>query len=533
MCVVRTTEEPLLRSCLRQASNVPTGYLINPLTRTSNVTNLNDALITNTRQISQSLNSTPRNSLGQVSFSTEFTRRFGSLNRTNSTSNNNNNNNRLNNLNNVSNTNQAIFNSNYLSRACMVFGTNILCLLGLAWQLYVLFAGYFQYHMVSEIYLEKFDKVVPPAFSLCFPYVQMINLSTLGMNLRDEDWSKMTPKEITDNSYRIQKNLSVDEIFDLTYDLRDIITDGFIRELDAYEVEKREDRMDIKKYVKDDLICYRIIHADQTRNNFHHKSHHLTYGEEAKATLSVTLNKSRLLHVTKVLIYLHLVDMYPRGDRDFPLVYVGSNHSSVFAEAGSYLGISYSKYTMYLLPPPYKTSCINYNKLKNKTYESQVHCIHYCMRDVVREAYNLTSFTSTFTKPRRLTMLNKFDIYNDRGLENEFEKLLRKCKKTCPHYNCTRVFFTPSLLSVRDSKDVTLVLYDMNGLEWVSIFQPKTTLIDLFVQILSVTGVWMGLSCVDMVISCTDFIFKTVVRTYNSRQSDKNLTERRRFIYGW
>lgn len=522
MCVVRTLEEPLPRSCLRQASQigptVPSGYVTNPLlARQSTSFNSYNPLTTNARQYYQSYNTSPRDSLGQAFFSNQLARRFTFLGDASS----------------------AIANApepSALSRICMIFATNLLCLIGLSWQLYVLFTGYFQYHMVSEIYLEKFDTVVPPAFSLCFPYVQMINLSSLGMNLTDEDWIRMTPRQVIENSYRIQKNLSIDEIFELTHDLRDIIVDGFIRELDAYEVEKREDRMDIKKYVKDDLICYRIIHADQGKSSFHHKSHHLTYGEESRATLSVTLNKSRLLHVTRVLIHLHPVNMYPRGDREFPLVYVGVNDSSVFMDGGSYLGVTYTKYTMYYLPPPYKTNCIDYNRQKPKSYESQTHCIHYCMRDVVQRAYNLTSFTSTFTKPRRLTMLNKFDIYNDRGLENEFEKLLRKCKRTCPYQNCTRIFFTPSLLSVRDSKDVTLVLYDMNGLEWISIFQPKTTLIDLFVQILSVTGVWMGLSCVDMVITCTNFVFKTVTggmkSTFGSRNHKHQLPERRRRFYG-
>src|SRR5687767_9226709 len=51
-----------------------------------------------------------------------------------------------------------------------------LCAIGVLWQITSLSIEYFSYEVVTELYLKKSEKIQPPAFSLCLPYVDLIDV---------------------------------------------------------------------------------------------------------------------------------------------------------------------------------------------------------------------------------------------------------------------------------------------------------------------------------------------------------------------
>lgn len=367
--------------------------------------------------------------------------------------------------------------------------------------MFVLINDYLKYSIVSEVNMVKHRHVRPPAFSLCIPYIEDINWTSMGWDFTTDQWINLDRIERDALTMQLQQNWTIRNIFQETYDLQTFKTGGWIRRTDSYEVEREDEYMYIKKYLRDDFVCFRIYHSDIKREtlDFSYESHHVAYGEEAGGLFSISLNKARLMQVTKLSIFLHPNDIYPRGDADFPFNSISTNHSTIFGNGSTYFGLTYTQMTIHSLPPPFRTRCFNYH-FPEKRFESQQHCIDHCMRRRVLEKFNESSFTTTFTEPEDYRIMSKYSVHISRPKENRVDMIYQSCLKECPMIECHQVRYLPALMATRDSNDVTFVLNEPNGPEMIIIFLPKLTLMELYVQVMSICGVWLGVSLADVVI---------------------------------
>jgi hypothetical protein len=344
---------------------------------------------------------------------------------------------------------------------------------------------------VSEVYMDKHDEIYPPSFSICFPFIELLDWDKLSVDpgVSKKDFYQMS--EVNRNRIRqlISTNLSIGSIFELSPNLKDMMKFSQVRVNELFEISEDPDLIDVVPFVKDDLICYRLTNAVEYKLS----SMPLTYGSDPGILLSVTLDKRSFDNISKVVTFLHPTDVLPRGDGDFPFSFIASNASPVFGF--TYIGLTYTKIKLQLLRAPYRTKCFDY---QSHGFESAYHCVHNCMTERLLEMMNRTSFTSTFIHHTDHKMLDKYTMYHKSTYET-FTSLHASCKQKCPGKNCFKQIFSPALVSVRNSTDVTFVLYSMNGPEYTLIFKPATTLTDLYVQILSVCGAWLGISCVDII----------------------------------
>ena len=222
------------------------------------------------------------------------------------------------------------------------------------------------------------------------------------------------------------------------------------------------------------------------------------------------LTNPKISQVTEADIYLHESDKYPRGDRDFP-IYLGGTTSFVSSDAQSLWGISQVKETFHLLPWPFETNCKNY---KSMHLENEYHCVYSCTSNRFIKKFNKTVFTTVFTEPNDYLTITRDDIIEDRKFQNDIDNFLDDCKKECPGSSCTKVYFIPMIIDTRDYENmVVFQLFDMNGLEMIADFSSKIALADFTVQALSVSGVWMGISCYDIVVSMLRWIAKVSFMT--------------------
>lgn len=418
------------------------------------------------------------------------------------------------------------------SRSFLILLTGLFCVLGGGWQLYTILDNYMHYEIISEVYFMKESPVAPPAFSICFPYVELLNWSALPPPLNEINqsfWKYELDRAIREDiEDKIQQNLKVSDVFALTPDIRSLIITGYARNPDNYKVDYNFfENSAILKYIKDDLVCYKLNHdrtVDRDKSappNFH--SHHIAFGQERSVHLAVSINKETMDHISKTVIYVHPHSQLPRGDRDFPLNYMASNVSRVFGTSSSYIGVTYSKITLKLLKPPYSTTCYDYRESKakllnpepNVTIESWYHCVHYCMWKKAESRFKEASLTSTFNQPVEIKLMSKYSLYNSSEKEQLMDEMLLSCKKSCPGQSCYQVYYVPALVTTRESYHITYLLYDMIGLETVSNFQPKMRIVELLVQILSVSGVWLGVSCVDIILPLCKLTVKTVQSRFN------------------
>jgi hypothetical protein len=375
-----------------------------------------------------------------------------------------------------------------------------------------------KYSIVSEVNMTKHRNVRPPAFSICIPYAEDISWKQMGWNFSVKDWIQLSQEERDNFTQQVQKKYTITELFKKTSAIEEFVTDGWIRRRESYEVDRQKDMLQhiyIVKFLRDDFVCFKITHADVSRNDksFYFRSHHNSFGPEPGAIMSMSFNKSALMQVTKMSLFFHKDDVYPRGDADFPFIFISTNYSSVFSNSSTYIGLTYAYMTLHYLPEPYKPGCFDY---KGKTdMESQEHCIDHCMIKRVHQQFNETSFTATFLTQMEVKIMSKYSVQKNRTKENKVDEIYDSCLDNCPFVECVQTRYLPALVSARDSNDVTLTMYEPNGPETIIIFHAKLTLMELYVQIMSVCGVWLGITLTDVIIRILIIIFRTRSTSYS------------------
>ena len=371
----------------------------------------------------------------------------------------------------------------------------ILCSAGLLWQLSSLSTSYFEYQMISKVSYVKNDTVIPPAMSICVPFPQVFDSSKLG-------WSELNLSSPEEEA-RFLRSVTVRQVFDATPEFRDLVSHAWIRARDSFGIDDTLKSFQINKFTKNDGVCYRIQNRYADEKGFSYKSHQISFGIRPGIIFFVGLDKSKISKVIEADIYLHESDKYPRGDRDFP-IYLGGTDSFVGSNAQSLWGISQVKETFHLLPWPFETNCKNY---KSIGFETEYHCVYSCTSKRFIKKFNKTIFTTVYDEPNDYLTITRDDIIDNKKLQNDIDTFLRDCRKECPGSSCTRVYFIPMIIDTRDFNSMLVFqLFDMNGLEMIADFSSKIALADFTVQALSVSGVWMGISCHDIVVSILRWI---------------------------
>ena len=394
----------------------------------------------------------------------------------------------------------------------LFFVISSLCFAGATWQLFNICAKYLTYPIVSEVYVVKEESVDPPAFSLCFPWIELLPWSTL--NHTQDSWMHLSLADKNNVSVTVNERMTVRLILNTTLDMSDLRLHSWVRRSGSFAINSDPVDLYVEKFLKDDLVCFKTMDADAVRPDFRYASHQVTYGAEPGMTLGLTLSRAHLRHISKVVIFLTPRLEYPCGDADFPVNYLSSDGAAargLFADNGSTVGITYAKVTVQLLPPPFRTRCFGYERqrVNGRSYQSQQQWVHECVNRASLRQLRHGSFTSTFRGNARLldyALLSKQLVYDNASLADELDRLIRVCNHSSPGAGCRSVTLTPQLFSTRGSRDVTFTLYDMSGPETLLIFHPLTTVTDLYVQVVSVIGAWLGVSCLDVLLQAVRLV---------------------------
>lgn len=364
------------------------------------------------------------------------------------------------------------------------------CVSGTMWQLSAVCVDYFAYAVVSEVSLVKVYNIEPPAFSLCMPYVDLVDLKALGIKKSNSpDWRNAAYQQL-------QESVPVSRLFTLTPELQQFVTRAWVREQDSYRILSGAKNISILKYLRDDLVCYRVTHpAQQANTGFYLKSHHVTYGKKGGGLLGLRLRKQDLRHVSRAIVFLHPVDMFPRGDRDYALFL--SSDQSVFDDVQTFWTISWSRTIQLALQPPFVTNCRN---SQVHGWENKEHCQHQCVNQRTLHSLGVGIFTTSITdRSLNYTVLSSESLLTNKSLEQLVDRFITECNDTCWGHNCVRVNYMPLVTStLRDSDNIVFQVFDQNTLETRISFQAKLPFVAFLVYVLSIVGFWFGVSCLDL-----------------------------------
>lgn len=435
--------------------------------------------------------------------------------------------------------------------------TITICVSGLIWQLYNLGSHYFKYEVVSEISIHKNDSRRPPAFTLCLPFIDIIDWKKLSDQLHfnsslykkyQESNGRITEQEYKRLTIYVQETLTVRQLNELTPDLNELLISSWIRKPGTFRILKSKNGStipeDVKvvKFIRDNCVCYKFFNVNSIKSNFSLQSYHIAYGLNRGVHLELKFAKDGIMNrIVIAYIFLLRILIYPRGDRDYPIILTGARNSqNVFHDDASSWSITYSKVIIDLLPKPYVTDCVDYLDIG---YENEAHCTHSCTNDYYLSRYFKSIFTASVIDDKYMNVskigklhnsnkrfhvhqyqniwyndtdhdhpaISRYSVVGDSSKEKELDKVLEECQRKCSNIGCHRIYYIPTVTGkTDDDKFIIFKLYAMSQPEIKLVSKVKDTTENFIVSVISAIGVWIGISCIDIVTSILVMIKRQV-----------------------
>ena len=134
-----------------------------------------------------------------------------------------------------------------------------LCITGMSWQVIQLTLGYFSYSTDTRIRMKYPTEFDFPAVTVCIRYNDIIDYDKA--NSQGHKWKhNLNNMDIQ----RVQRGITIREIFDLTPKGSDVIETFHFRNRKGYSYTQHADLksiravLDVKKFIYIEYICYRI-----------------------------------------------------------------------------------------------------------------------------------------------------------------------------------------------------------------------------------------------------------------------------------
>ncbi|KAI1293489.1 hypothetical protein HDE_06618 [Halotydeus destructor] len=367
-----------------------------------------------------------------------------------------------------------------------------LCVIGAVHQCRNVTMDYTRYEVVSHISLSKPTEIVPPAFSLCLEYVDLLDWTLLLPGAKFEEG----PLKRRQIEQAVQETVPIATIL---ASLPNLTSDGALRHMmsrvpGTYDTITGVDALKIERFIKNYYGCYMFSMA--AGRNVTLQSRHVTYGHTPGSLMTVTLTKEDMSKISRAIFYLNPADLLPRGDRDFRLS-MDAKGVSVFSQVATYWSISYQHIQLKLLPSPFTTNCRDFRSIG---FEGNHHCQLACTHQYAVRNYGKSLFTLIHDKPLNYAVISKYSVVGNETLGKQLSEWEAICDKKCLGITCDKNFYAPKIDSQLDhDTDIVFRIVEPSGVFIRSEFKPMISWNNFLVSILSLLGVWFGFSFVTVI----------------------------------
>lgn len=339
---------------------------------------------------------------------------------------------------------------------------NICCCL----QIIYISQQYFEYDTLTQVVIYRPSQLKPPAIALCGVAASLTNTSK-----------------------------STFDIFSSTPTASDLITKVAIHDTSGYEFRRaNKSKLNPIRFYKNRYLCYEIkLHPTTVFSR-----RHLSNGYYFPIFYAVQF-VALPLAVHHIIFYMHSSERNFYGISDSYAMHDRKVNIATGTPEANRVALSYSHFTSIHLPPPYKTSCLDYSTVG---YESQGHCFDSCIRNLVlgRLPFTPTNILSFEEHASRLLFLKTLAPFNA-TMSAEIKGFLDFCNQKCSSLDCFREDFVPRRLFAADNPNPEVLLYAPSDPTIISTFKPHIQLVDFITYLLSCVSFWLAWSPVEFLSS--------------------------------
>ncbi|KAI1293494.1 hypothetical protein HDE_06622 [Halotydeus destructor] len=371
----------------------------------------------------------------------------------------------------------------------------MICLCGAAYQCYDVTSEYIKYEVVSDLSISKQNYIVPPAFTLCLVYVDLIDWRTLLAGYKF-DTEPPEPREVIK---ALQETVSIAKILEALPNVtgKQILKYMMAREQGTYDILENEKAIKIERFIKNYYVCYMFtMLGGKDGGNVRHESKDISYGREPGTLMRISFAKANLSSVSRAVFYLSPANYLPRGDRDFRLS-IDARGQNVFSQSATYWSLSYQKVALRLLPAPYVTNCRDFESMG---FEGSYHCQLSCTHAHAMKKFGKSLFTILYTKPENFTVINKYSIIGNETLRKQIDEIETLCDRKCEGETCHQRLFAPRIESqLSHQTEIVFRIVESSGVFIGSEAKAQMSWMNYTVSVLSILGVWLSFSFVSVI----------------------------------
>ena len=366
-----------------------------------------------------------------------------------------------------------------------------LCVAGMAWQVIQLGSDYFSYSTDTRIKIKYPTEFYFPTVTVCIRYNDIIDYDKA--NSQGHTWTtSLNYSEVQ----RVQREITIREIFDLTPNGSNIVETFCHRNETGYEYIRSDDEqsvrsvLNVEKFIYIEYICYRIEMKQPMRIKTNVVSVHPiasgTLGEMTMGRLFRNVTRYKVsLHDRQSLPYESLMvqPIIRRSGRDLKSL------NTVFAFPGNF--------TITYLKAPYSTNCFDYGEIH---YFDRAHCIQSCVLKNTFKQFNkypYSAFVENSTDHQLVNYQDAGDVERSQHLDriaSECEKSMECRRKTC--LSTTTITYL-NIVDGTDEDFAVIVAVPQHPWTYISHY-PSINLVTYIIYTMGAFGTWTGLSVISL-----------------------------------
>ena len=362
----------------------------------------------------------------------------------------------------------------------ILFG--IFILTGLTWNIINISLIYFSFPVITEISSEIETIYHPTNLQFCVRYTDLISKSMIHKKSDNVQFNS------DDDKIRyIQQVIKVNEIFQSTPGEGNFIQHCFFRHRNSfesfhYENEKCFHFFSVKRSVYTEYLCYEVSVKDENMNQTaitrHYSVSTIFKGIPTFMKLSPIMNNAKV-----TLIALSKPGSYPYSELSIaPQAPIIDRN----------VMLSPLKIETHLLPRPYKTACINYQKIG---FETSDLCYSNCTYKWTMNKLGKLPYSVLLSDQKiDMNVLSYFDLVNSTiGLM--VRKIQEKCNHECSMKDCTKETYVTKAMYTSNLERSWKISILVPGDPKVTVrTQAKLTLTEFIILLMSTISTWTSFS---------------------------------------
>lgn len=373
----------------------------------------------------------------------------------------------------------------------LVFASGVFvisCTIGLIYQTVSMSQLYFDYKTTTSIEIAVPDEINPLATSLCLNYIDILDYKRLN-NMTGRRWSFLSQMTTKQN---YADNLTVAEIFNFTPEPTSILSRAMFRTKASFNIttavgDETNKYFNCSKYLYLDYMCYKFSQKNVTKHPF---SFFAATPSTAGSIYALELKEGTTSRSDTIKLLNHEEDLLPfRSMRATPIIIRKYDHRTRKAEYNTFV-YNMIRMDSRLLPPPYKTECMDYNQTG---YESEEHCVQDCVKRRILKKYNKIPFSIIIQEPLDKQIVSYKDV-SDRQKAAYILETDRVCKDViCKRKAC---WFSVTITDSMPSKgqNFSLLYLIPSHPSFFTTTHAKMDVVEFLTYIMGAVSMWTGLS---------------------------------------